>query len=95
MALKKADVEHIAHLARLHLTEAEKELFRVQLSDILDHVGALQKLDTTSVPPMNSVVVERARLRKDEAGSAMRRSDLLSNAPEIEDKQFRVPPVLD
>jgi aspartyl-tRNA(Asn)/glutamyl-tRNA(Gln) amidotransferase subunit C len=95
MALSKADVEHIAQLARLHLSDEEKERYREQLSDILEHVSALQKLDTKDVPPMSSVGVERARLRKDEPGSAMRREDLLSNAPDVEEHQFRVPPVLD
>lgn len=95
MALSKKDVEHIAQLARLHLSAEEQERFREQLSDILDHVGALSKLDTQDVPPMSSVVVERARLREDVAGQAMSREDLLSNAPDVEDHQFRVPPVLD
>lgn len=95
MALSKEDVEHIARLARLHLSAEEKERYREQLSVILDHISRLQKLNTKDVPQMSSVVVERARLRKDEPGEAMSRKDLLSNAPDVEDNQFRVPPVLD
>lgn len=94
MALSKAEIEHIAQLARLHLSDEEKETYREQLSDILEHVGALQRLDTRDVPPMASAV-DRSRLRPDEAGEPMARADLLKNAPESESNQFRVPPVLD
>ena len=95
MPLSRADVEHIALLARLHLSEEEKQRYQEQLSDILDHVGKLSELDTSGVQPMNSIVVEQSRLRDDEAGAGMSREDLLSNAPAAADDQFRVPPVLD
>ncbi|HEY4717622.1 MAG TPA: Asp-tRNA(Asn)/Glu-tRNA(Gln) amidotransferase subunit GatC [Anaerolineales bacterium] len=95
MPLSREDVEHIALLARLHLTEDEKERFRQQLSNIIDHISKLQELDTGAVQPMTSVVVEQSRLREDKAGPAMPREDLLSDAPEVVDEQFRVPPVLD
>ncbi len=95
MPLSREDVEHIALLARLYLTEEEKERYREQLSNILDHISKLQELDTTNVQPMSSVVVERSRLREDVAGPAMPREDLLRNAPDQADDQFRVPPVLD
>ena len=95
MPLSREDVEHIALLARLHLTEDEKERFRQQLSNIIDHISKLQELDTGAVQPMTSVVVEQSRLREDKAGHAMPREDLLSDAPEVVDEQFRVPPVLD
>lgn len=95
MPLSREDVEHIAFLARLHLTEEEKERYREQLSNILDHISKLQELDTSTVQPMSSVVVEQSRLREDVAGPAMPREDLLRNAPDAADDQFRVPPVLD
>ncbi|MQC25850.1 MAG: Asp-tRNA(Asn)/Glu-tRNA(Gln) amidotransferase subunit GatC [Chloroflexi bacterium] len=95
MALSKKDVDHIAHLARLHLSDAEKARFRKQLSDILAHVDALQSLDTTDVPAMSGAIFEGSRLREDIAGDAMPREDLLRNAPDRENNQFRVPPVLD
>jgi aspartyl-tRNA(Asn)/glutamyl-tRNA(Gln) amidotransferase subunit C len=94
MPLSREDVEHIALLARLHLTEEEKERYREQLSNILDHISKLQELDTSKVQPMSSVVVEQSRLREDEPGPAMPREDLLRDAPEVADDQFRVPPVL-
>lgn len=95
MALSKEEVDHIAHLGRLHLSEAEKERYRLQLSDILEHVSALQRLDTSDVPPMSNVIAEGSRLREDIPGEAMSRQDLLRNAPDVDDEQFRVPPVLD
>lgn len=95
MPLSIKDVEHIALLARLHLSEEEKERYREQLSNILDHVSKLQELDTRDVPPMSSVVVQQSRLRDDVPAAAMPREDLLRNAPEVADEQFKVPPVLD
>lgn len=95
MPLSIKDVEHIALLARLHLSEEEKERYRKQLSNILDHISKLQQLDTHNVSPMSSVVVQQSRLRQDDPGPAMSREDLLSNAPEVSENQFRVPPVLD
>jgi aspartyl-tRNA(Asn)/glutamyl-tRNA(Gln) amidotransferase subunit C len=95
MQLSREDVEHIALLARLHLTEEEKERYREQLSNILEHVSKLNRLDTQGIPPLNSIGVKQSRLREDEPGPAMSRQDLLRNAPEVTDDQFRVPPVLE
>jgi aspartyl-tRNA(Asn)/glutamyl-tRNA(Gln) amidotransferase subunit C len=95
MPLSREDVDHIARLARLHLSEDEKERYREQLSNILDHISKLSELDTKDIPPLSSVVVEQSRLREDKPSPAMTREDLLRNAPEVTDDQFRVPPVLD
>ncbi len=95
MSLSKQEVQHIATLARLHLSEEEIALYQQQLSDILDHVSALQQLDTQNVAPTSGLRVEDSRLREDVAGKAMPRVDLLANAPETRDDQFLVPPVLD
>lgn len=95
MPLSKQDVDHIAQLARLHLSDEEQERYRQQLSDILDHVSKLQELDTTDVPAMASIVVPQSRLRPDEPAAAMPRAELLANAPEAAEQQFKVPPVLD
>ncbi|MCW5875282.1 MAG: Asp-tRNA(Asn)/Glu-tRNA(Gln) amidotransferase subunit GatC [Anaerolineales bacterium] len=95
MALSREDVDHIALLARLHLSDEEKERYRRQLSDILAHVDKLKELDTAAVQPMSSVAVPQSRLRPDEPSPAMPRADLLGNAPDTAAEQFRVPPVLD
>ena len=93
--LTREEVEHIAHLARLYLSEAEKERYREQLSDILAHVARLQELDTTNVVPLSAVVAERSSLRPDEPGETLSKAALLQNAPQTEDDQFRVPVILD
>ena len=95
MSLSKQEVQHIANLARLELSDEEVALYQQQLSHILEHVGALQALNTEDVAPTSGLRVENSRLREDVAGEAMAREDLLANAPETQDNQFLVPPVLD
>jgi len=89
------EVEHIATLARLELTAEEKERYRVQLSAILEYVASLQELDTSGIPPTSSVLPPRSGLRPDVAAPGLTRDELLRNAPQTSDDQFRVPPVLD
>lgn len=93
--LTPEDVEHIAALARLSLTPAEKALYRLQLSAILDYATRLQSLDTADIPPTSSVLPPRTVLRPDEPGNCLTPTDLAMNAPDWEANQFRVPPVLD
>jgi aspartyl-tRNA(Asn)/glutamyl-tRNA(Gln) amidotransferase subunit C len=95
MTLSLQEVEHIAALARLNLSEAEKELFRLQLSSILEHVARLQALDTRDIPPTFSVLSSRSVPRNDETASGLEAQDLLRNAPQTEDGQFRVPAVFE
>jgi aspartyl-tRNA(Asn)/glutamyl-tRNA(Gln) amidotransferase subunit C len=95
MTLTLAEVEHIAELARLDLTEAEKARFREQLSAILDYAARLQALDTGDIPPTASVLPPRSVLRPDEPRPGLPLADLLRNAPQAEADQFRVPPVLE
>jgi aspartyl-tRNA(Asn)/glutamyl-tRNA(Gln) amidotransferase subunit C len=95
MSLTIEQVEYIANLARLQLNEAEKSSFREQLSAILDYVAHLQNLDTAGIPPTSSVLQSPGVLRRDEPRSGLTTEELLRNAPETEDGQFRVPPVLE
>ncbi len=95
MALSKEEVDHIADLARLQLSSREKEVYRRQLSGILDHVARLQKLDTSTIPPTPSVLPPHSVMRADEARQGLSAEELLENAPDHENRQFRVPPVLD
>jgi aspartyl-tRNA(Asn)/glutamyl-tRNA(Gln) amidotransferase subunit C len=95
MALTREEVEYIAFLARLELSEEEKSHFQQQLSAILDHVAFLQKLDTSFIEPTSSVLPRRSRLRKDEPRPGLTVEEALSNAPDTINNQFRVPPVLE
>ncbi len=93
MALTREEVEHIAQLARLELSEEEIARYREQLSDVLDYVARLQGLETGDIPPTASVLPPRTVLREDEPRPALAREAVLSNAAEVEAGQFRVPPV--
>ncbi len=95
MSLTKEEVEHIAELARLELTETEKERYREQLSAILDYAARLQTLDTSHIPPTSTVLAKRSRLRPDVPAQGLTTDEALRNAPSAEQKQFRVPPVMD
>ena len=95
MILTLEEVEHIAELARLRLTEAEKERYREQLSAILDYATRLQDLDTVGIPPTSSVLPARSVLRPDEPRPGLSPEQLLRNAPEAKDNQFRVPLILE
>ena len=95
MKLSLQEVEHIAALARLSLTDEEKETYRQQLSAILDHVASLQELDTSDVPATSSVLDVHCPLREDEAGEGLAPDQVLLNAPLEQKGQFRVPPVME
>ena len=95
MKLTLEEVEHIAELARLRLSEEEKERYGEQLSDILDYAARLQAVDTSGISPTSSVLPARSKLRPDEPRPGLSTQDALRNAPEIEKDQFRVPPVLE
>jgi aspartyl-tRNA(Asn)/glutamyl-tRNA(Gln) amidotransferase subunit C len=95
MTLTTEEVEYIAELARLKLSKEEINRFREQLSDILDYAARLQSLDTSGIAPTSSVLPERSVLRADEVQPSLSLKELLSNAPDTEKGQFRVPPVLE
>jgi len=95
MSLTLQEVEHIARLARLELTEEQKALYREQLSAILDYVAKLQELDTAHVPPTAGGSVSQMPLRADEPRPGLSLDQLLANAPQKQDGQFKVPPVFE
>ncbi|MCK4976404.1 MAG: Asp-tRNA(Asn)/Glu-tRNA(Gln) amidotransferase subunit GatC [Anaerolineales bacterium] len=95
MTLTREEVENIAELARLTLTDEEIARYSEQLSAILEYFANLQTLDTTDIPPTSSVLAARSVLRPDEPRPGLSKDDLLRNAPETEANQFRVPPVLE
>ena len=95
MSLSFEEVNHIADLARLKLSAGEMEVYREQLSGILDYAARLQEVDTSSIAPTSSVLPPRSVLRPDEPGQPLAVEDLLRNAPRVDDSQVRVPPVLE
>jgi len=95
MSLSKQEVEHIAKLARLELSEEQKELYREQLSAILDYISKLNELDTKDVPPTAGGGLTQMTLRVDKAHPSLTTDELLANAPQTEDKQFKIPPVFE
>jgi aspartyl-tRNA(Asn)/glutamyl-tRNA(Gln) amidotransferase subunit C len=95
MPLTLKEVEHIANLARLELTDEEKRRYCQQLSAILDYFAQLRELDTAGIPPTSSVLPPRSALREDEPLPGLSLEELLRNASDTEAGQFRVPPVLE
>ena len=95
MPLTIDEVEHIAKLARLELTAEQKELYRGQLSRILDYIAKLRELDTSSVPPTAGGGLARMELRLDRSRPGLSTEALLKNAPDAEDDQFKIPPVFE
>jgi aspartyl-tRNA(Asn)/glutamyl-tRNA(Gln) amidotransferase subunit C len=95
MSLTRDEVEHIAALARLQLSDEELEKYRQQLSAILDYAARLQEVDTSGIAPTSSVLPPRSVLRPDGSQPGLSLDEVLQNAPLVESKQFRVPPVLE
>lgn len=95
MSISKKDVEHVAELARLELTEEEKAKFTEQLNAILQFAEKLNELDTDGVEPTTHVLPLSNVMREDEARPSISREKALRNAPEHQDGQFKVPAVLD
>jgi aspartyl-tRNA(Asn)/glutamyl-tRNA(Gln) amidotransferase subunit C len=95
MKLSTKEVEHIAELARLALTDEERALYQEQLSAILEYFERLQELDTEAISPTATVLPLRSVMRADEPRPPFPREDILVNAPEAEEGCFKVPAVLD
>jgi aspartyl-tRNA(Asn)/glutamyl-tRNA(Gln) amidotransferase subunit C len=95
MPLDRAEVEHIAILARIALTDAELEMFRQQLSDILEQFDVLRQLDTSGVVPTGHAVELGAVMRDDAPADSLTSGEVLSNAPRREGEFFRVKVVLE
>ena len=95
MALTLEEVEQIAALARLRLTDEEIAHYREQLSAILDYMAKLKELDTSAIEPTATVLPLRTVLRPDVVTPSLSLAELLANAPDAEANMFRVPPVLE
>ncbi len=92
--ITRQDVEHVARLARLALTDAEVDALTHELGAILDHAADVAALDTADVPPTAHPLPLVNVLRPDEARPGVPRDEVLAEAPEAEDGRFRVPRIL-
>lgn len=88
-------VEHIARLSRLELTDTERVLFGTQLSNILGYVEKLGELDTSSVEPTSHVLDISNVVRDDTTRASLPVAEALKNAPESTDKFYRVPKIIE
>ncbi len=93
--ISKEQVKHVAHLARLAVTEDEADLFTDQLSSIIDYAEQLNELDTEGVEPTTHVMDLKNVLRKDEPKEWISKEDALKNAPDKQNGYFRVPSILE
>ena len=89
------EVQYIALLARLGVSEADLEMFSGQLSNILENFELLQKVDTTGVPPTSHPVALSNVIREDEVTPSFPPEEMLANAPQEEEGCFRVRAVLE
>ena len=95
MRIGLQDVNHVATLARLGLSQSERESLRGELSSILAYVDILNELDTTDVPPASQAIAIENVTRPDLRRPSLTVPEVLANAADQQDGYFRVPPVFD
>jgi aspartyl-tRNA(Asn)/glutamyl-tRNA(Gln) amidotransferase subunit C len=93
--ISRDDVLHVAHLARLHLTDDEVDRMQAQLTNILEAIETLRDVDTSAVGPTASVIQLENVMRDDVAHPGLSRDAALANAPLRDDPFLRVPTVLE
>jgi aspartyl-tRNA(Asn)/glutamyl-tRNA(Gln) amidotransferase subunit C len=89
------DIEHVARLARLELTDDERARLREQLGVILKAAAKVSEVATDDVPPTAYAIARSNVLRPDEITPSLTTEEVLSNAPEVEDDRFKVPKVVE
>lgn len=95
MDIDRATVDHVARLARLDLSEEERERMTTELGNILEHAAKIQALDLDEVEPTSHAIPIRNVMRPDEAVPSLTQEEALSGAPEVEDGRFKVPRILE
>jgi aspartyl-tRNA(Asn)/glutamyl-tRNA(Gln) amidotransferase subunit C len=91
--ITKKDVEHVAKLARLELSEEEKEKFTKDFSNILDYFNLLSEVNTENVEPMAQAIPMTNVMREDKVELSVAREKILANAPLEEEGFFKVPKI--
>lgn len=89
------DVDHVARLARLALTDEERERLRSQLPVILEHAERVQEVAAEDVPATSHPIPLRNVFREDEPEPTLSQDEALAGAPEIERGQFKVPRIVE
>jgi aspartyl-tRNA(Asn)/glutamyl-tRNA(Gln) amidotransferase subunit C len=89
------DIDHVARLARLELTDEERARLREQLGAILEHAAKVGEVATADVPPTASAIPRANVLRPDEVTSSLSVEDVLANAPDREGDLFKVPRIVE
>jgi aspartyl-tRNA(Asn)/glutamyl-tRNA(Gln) amidotransferase subunit C len=95
MKISDKEIEHIALLSRLKISENEKNIFAEQLSTILDYIDKLNELNTQGIEPTSHVIPLNNVMRDDIPMPSINREDALMNAPEHTEKFYRVPKIIE
>lgn len=93
-AISRDEVEHLARLSRLALTEQELDAFSDQLDSILGHVRAIAEVDTDGVEPMSHPIAVKGVTREDVIRPGLAPEQALDMAPDTEEQRFAVPQIL-
>ncbi len=95
MPITREEVERVAHLSRLDLSEQEKVKFAAQLGSVLDYMKKLNELDTEGVEPMVHGIEGQEVVRQDAVGESLPRQEALQNAPDSSQGCFKVPRIIE
>ena len=95
MSVSKEDVDYVADLAHLQLSDEESESLVSDMNQILDYMTTLEEVDTSGVEPLEHVIDLEYRLRDDKAEEPADHEEALKNAPDADTDYFRVPRVID
>ncbi|MFQ5882657.1 MAG: Asp-tRNA(Asn)/Glu-tRNA(Gln) amidotransferase subunit GatC [Candidatus Methylomirabilales bacterium] len=95
MKITREEVEHVARLARLGLSEEERQRMRSQLDSILAYIDKLNQLDTSQVEPTSHVIPMTDVYRGDAVCPSLPQEEALTNAPDRQEAFFRVPRILE
>ena len=91
----KISIEQLAQLARLSVSEDDKELFAHQIDNILTYMDKLNELDTCSIEPTSHIISLSNVVREDLPKDSLDREDALMNAPDRTEKFYRVPKIIE
>lgn len=94
MALSEKDVQYVAKLARLEVTDQEVAKYTQQLANILGYVEQLNQLDTSNVEPLTHPLDMKNVFREDKVLPSLTQKEVLSNGPEVQSGHFKVPKIM-